>query len=90
MFLLRHSVGLVLQHLQCRDKLPPRIPRLDDLVDPTFFGSLVGVRESRLEFLDLLGAKSLRVVRRRQLAPILEDRYRWVEMGGIPKSREAA
>ncbi len=28
--------------------------------------------------------------RRRQLAPILEDRYRWVEMGGIPKSREAA
>jgi len=28
--------------------------------------------------------------RRRQLAPILDDRYRWVEMGGIPKSREAA
>ena len=28
--------------------------------------------------------------RRRQLAPILADRYRYVEMGGIPKTREAA
>ena len=28
--------------------------------------------------------------RRRLLAPILDDRYRYVEMGGIPKTREAA
>ena len=28
--------------------------------------------------------------RRRQLAPILADRYRYVEMGGIPKTRDAA
>lgn len=28
--------------------------------------------------------------RRRLLAPILDDRYRFVEMGGIPKTREAA
>ncbi len=28
--------------------------------------------------------------RRRELAPILDDRYRFVEMGGIPKTRDAA
>jgi hypothetical protein len=53
-FLPRVLVGFVFEHGQRPNQLGAREARLDDLVDPAFFGGRVGVGEALPELFDLL------------------------------------
>src|ERR1700683_1917154 len=60
-------VALVLEILERRDQLPPRLPRMDHLVHEAAPRRNVRVRELRPELRHLLGARLHRIVGRVQL-----------------------